>query len=276
MNKKINYGVFASIILAIILVISLGVNSVTIGNLEDNIGEKDIVIAEKDVNIANIATEVSTLNQKLLEIQTVTTEAEAEVEAESLISMYLLDGYSIGVLDTETLSDRELSLFDGEVEYDDEDYDAAEYILIGGEFVVNEDDMNADVYMAFEEGDIEYQFVFEDDFNFNGEDSLKFNFLGEEIEVTEWSEDSITVKMADEMIIVEGETVSVDDNTILLDMVMDDAIYLTVNGESEKINEDDCEKVADVEICVSDVLYSEKSTVVRVKSRTPGESMMMP
>lgn len=261
MNKKINYGVILSIVLVIALLVSIGIGNNKINGLEDTITNKDDIISGKDSDITKMASEISTLNQNLVDATIVTDAGVEEEVVEESVYMYIVDGYSIGDTINEDFSDRELSLFDGEIEYDNEDYDANEYVVVGGKFVVNEDDFGSDVYMAFSEGDIAYNFVFEDEFEF-GDGALKFNFLGEEIEVSEFDGDEITIKTTDEMIISEGETIEIDNNSIFLDMVMDGSIWITVNGESEKIVEDKCEKVGKVEVCVSEVLYSEKDTRV--------------
>ena len=263
MNKKINYGALTSVVLIVVLLVMSSINMITVSDLKNTINKKDNIIATKDADITKMTTEIATLNQNLIDAKGA-TKAISELAAEEDTSEFkhLIDGYFIGDVINEDLSDRELSLFDGEIEYDDEDYNADEYVIVGGKFVANEDDMDSNVYMSFNKGDIMYSFVFEDTLDFDSEESLKFNFLGEELEVTEWENDKITIKMADEMIIAEGDTISVDNNSVFLDMVMEDSIWVTVNEESEKIKEGDCKKIDNMEVCVSSILYSEKNTRV--------------
>ena len=64
------------------------------------------------------------------------------------------------------------------------------------------------------------------------------------------------------MIVAEGDEIIVDNYTIVLDMVMDDSVYVISNGEAKKIKEGSSARIGGVEVYVSEVLYTEKSTRV--------------
>ena len=171
---------------------------------------------------------------------------------------YLIDELYLNTLFGDTYSDREVNLFDGEVEFDNDDYDAEEtFILKDITLLANENDFGGNVYMTVPEGTIEYKFEFEANLNtslIDEDETLVFDFLGEEIEISEWDIDEITFSKGKEVLLSKGESVE----GVKLDMVLEDSIYVIVDGEGEKIYEGDTERVNGIEVKVKEVLYDPK------------------
>ncbi len=265
MNKKINWGIIASIILFLILVIGGISNSNIKSDLRDTIDSKD-------ADMSAMALELASIEQGILDIaEEAATDAVTEAIEDNLL-IDIIDYVSkIGDGFNEILSDRDLNLIDSKIEFIDEDGDDEDFNIDGYVNVknivtaINKEDFNEDVYAVVSKDSIEYTIVFEDSLlteNISKDNPLVFDFLGKRIEVVDWDDDEVTLLKAEEVLIKEGESVVVDNTTILLDMVMSGSVYVTVNSESEKINEGDTEKVGGIEVYVSEVLYTEKETRV--------------
>ena len=171
---------------------------------------------------------------------------------------YVIDGVFLEIPFNETLSDRELNLFDGEVEFDGKDYDAEEVFTFNGlELLANEHDFKGNVYMTVPEGAIEYRINFDSDLNTNlidEDETLVFNFLGQEYEVSDWNGDEVTFTGGTEYFLSEGE--SVLDGSVILEVVLSESVYITVNGEGKKIKEGETDRFGDLEVYVKEVMYS--------------------
>ena len=178
---------------------------------------------------------------------------------------HLLDELFLGVgLTEETFSDREVStLFDGEVRFDGDNYDAEETIVLGDlELSANGNDFEGQVYLTIPEGAVEYTLTFEDDLDtseITSDETLEFNLLGEAYEVSEWDSDTITLSRGTEQKLLVGESVTVDGKVVVLDAIADEKIFVCVDGVCKSISEDDFKVVNDVEIHVDSVFNSETS-----------------
>lgn len=212
---------------------------------------KDIVIADKDLIIANLTSQlVGTSTGIIKDIKD--------------SSGYLIDGIFLEVaFEEEKLSDRELSLFDGEVDFDGENYDAQEFFIIQNiELKANDKDFEGVPYLIFEKDSLVYTFEFEEGFteNISDDETLVFNLLGEEVEISSWEEDKITFIKGYEFEIIKDETVDLEDYEIFLDNVYSsgsvDKIRITVNGETKTIREEETATIDGLEVYVKEILNS--------------------
>ena len=217
-----------------------------------------IVEAEKDLEIANL---------KIAEVTPVTPIDEI-VEVIKDLKGYILDGLFFGEAFSETtLSDREIvSLFDGEVEFDNDDYDAEETLTLSDLVLdANNDDMEGIDYLTLVEGSVSYLYSFEDlNVSEIGEDDeeLTFNFLGKEVSVSEWEGEDIVFSQGAEYLVNEGESITVDDSVVKLELVMDSSVYVIVNGVGGKVSEGKTKTINGIDIKAKEVLYSAKDSRV--------------
>jgi len=165
---------------------------------------------------------------------------------------------------SKVFSDRELNLYDTEVEFDDDDYDIEELFYVSGTPLINQEDFEENVYLGFEKESLFYHIEIDPSLDTSAIDdgeNLKFNFLGSPITISEWNIDNeITLSKGSELTLDEGASVIVEGKEVTLSMVLDsDHIYVIVDGQGEKIKEENVEKVNGLEIRVAEVLYSEKS-----------------
>jgi hypothetical protein len=153
------------------------------------------------------------------------------------------------------LSDREFSkLFDGEVEFDEENYDVEELFEVDGELSINGEDFEENAYLTFDDGDLIYKIVLDSALNLseiNEDETLTFDFLGESIEISEWDGDEITFTEGKKVYISAGET----KEGVTLIAVLEDEVYVKVGDETTKIGEGSVKDVGGIEIKVEDIVY---------------------
>ena len=144
--------------------------------------------------------QIAILQQQILDSRNQTTETEIEGEVDVVYDGYLIDELYLSVpLNEDIFSDREINLFDGEVKFDGDNYDAEETLVL--EKIVlkaNENDYEGNVYMNVPSGAIEYKLTFDNELNtslIDEDDTLEFNFLGVSYEVSNWNNDSEIMKL---------------------------------------------------------------------------------
>ncbi len=212
---------------------------------------------DKSFLTTELATTQLSLDEKDKEVIALNEKIAKEVE-ESL--GYKIDDLEIGASFDETLTDKEISLFDTEVEFDSDNYDAEETITLTGLTVANnEEDFGKNVYLTIPEEGVYYGVVFDSDLDtseISDDETLVFNFLGEEVEVTEWDTDTITFSKGVEYSIVADEIIPIEGGQELkLVATGEDYAYIDVGGVGKKIYEGDTGKVNGVEVKVSEVLF---------------------
>ena len=269
MQKKITPLGVISIVMAIVIVI--GIIMMAGGNprySEEELNEMKLtaaqdaaikVAAEKDLEIANL------MLAEVIPVTPVIDAVTEEIEEIKDSVGYILDGLFFGKVFSETtLSDRELSLFDGEVEFNNDDYDAEE-VLILNDLVLDadNDDMEGVDYLTLEKGSISYLYSFE---NLNvseigvDDEELTFNFLGNEVSVSEWVGENIVFSQGAEYLVNEGDSITVDESVVKLELVMENSVYVIVDGVGGKIYESDTKTINGIDVKANEVLYSEKDS----------------
>jgi len=268
-------------------------------NVAEVVAENDVVVANLNTNIADLNgkledagtsledaqaiatqaiadlesakdTEIDTLNSKLSELEAalLAIEDEAKATEAKLELEYTKDELNLDNAYNYVISDRDLkSLFDGEIDFDDDDYDAEEVIEATATVTINEADYEDNVYMTLAEGDISYRLIFENDLDTSKidlDETLEFSFLGETVEVIDWDNDKITFFKGTEYLIYEGETIVVDDKTVTVEAIGEEKIFVKVTcdgvSESSMIEQDETDELCDIEIRAKDVFSDEDIT----------------
>lgn len=226
-------------------------------SIEAAVAEMDIRIKEKDVKIDE-------LNSKIVELEN-TTKVIVDGEGKNVTVIektlgYLVDELFLEIPFDDEFSDRELNIFDDEIEFNGKDYDAEEVFTFEGlELLANEEDFDGNVYLTFPKEGLSYAFIFESSLNTSkiGEDkeTLVFDLLGEEVEISKWENNEVTFTHGEKYLLSETESITIDGKTIELAFVLNDAAYVIVDGEGEKIREGRVRNVNGIEIKTLDVLY---------------------
>ena len=190
---------------------------------------------------------------------------DEELEEESIITGgYLEDGLLLGdEFDWEKY--RKLNLFNDEVEFAGDDYDAEEiFTLTGLTLRTDVDEFEGYDYLTMQNaGAFEYTFKLKSNLNtslINDGETLVLDLLGKEVEISEWKTNEITFTQGEEYSLSKGESVIVEGKNITLEFVSSDAAYVSVEGigkDSEKIDEiTEIWKFEGIEIKVKEVLSS--------------------
>ena len=157
------------------------------------------------------------------------------------------------------ITDSKLSkLFDGIIDFDTEEYDTHEEITVKAcsETSLDDPDYGLDPYVLFDEGAIEYKYVFDDVILFSTDDDeeLEINFLDEDIEIISLSATRMTIRhgelFGEDKGCVAGREIIYNDLPLKIISVREDNVYLSYNGESKEINEDDIDDVGGIEVYV--------------------------
>lgn len=270
MEKKINYGIIFSVFLAIVLIVGGFSYMNTVNDLKTNIDNKDSVIADKDnslltkdAEISNLAEQVVILNQQVIDASTI---IEPTVVENVINYIGELFDRLISEIFVKTLTDRELDLIDGEVEFIDENGDEKDFNIDERVYIkditatVNGEDFDADVYAIVLKDAIQYIVDFEDNLNISLIDSdnpLVFDFLGERIEVIDWNDGDVKFLSTNKLLVNEGESVTTNTSTITVEMVSSDkiSVLITVNADSEVVKVGKSKTIGGIDVYVSDIFY---------------------
>jgi len=227
------------------------------------------IIVEKEI-IKEVIVEVEVPAPVVPIVPVVPTEVVEESTIYEKIG-YLIDELFLSVgLTEETYSDREINLFDGEVEFVGDDYDAEETLILKDiKLMANENDYEGNVYMTLLEGAVEYKLVFENDLNtslIDEDDTLEFEFLGMNYEISNWDDTEVTLTKGSEEKLLVGETITIDGKEVSLFAIDEsgEKASITVGDEEKVFVEGQTKTVNDLEIKVDTIFDSETASYVRL------------
>ena len=257
----------------------------------DNEAAVKSVLAEAGVTFESIAE----MKESMANYETIIAdyaEAQAEQDAEDEITemevVTLSNAWVSDDLDLDTdydfpLSDRKVSkLFDGEVEFDGNDYDAEEALTLDNvKLAINGEDFAENVYLSIPDSGILYEFTIDSDLNVSeiGDDdeTLIISLLGQDVEIIDWSGDEVTFIQGAEYNFAEGQTRTIDGVEIKLLAISDDNdgsfVYVVIGEEGEKIYEDGTKTIAGIEIEANDVVALHSSDRVGFATLRIGEEV---
>lgn len=230
---------------------------------EDGLSQAEIndlianATASKDATIASLNSQLAAKSNQTISGGT-TNGGTVTVIKET--GGYLIDDFFLETPKSKDLSDREISLFDGEVDFDGKSYDADETFSITNiTLKANENDFEGNVYLTLPENSLSYKIAFESGLNISkigvDDKTLTFDFLGKEVEVLEWGSDSITLLSGKDYLLIEGQSVTVEGKNVTLVYVTEDYAYVSVSGVGSKINEKQTKSINGLEVRASDILY---------------------
>jgi len=229
-------------------------------------GEKEIIetqltelnsslVAEQESNAAEIAE----LESQLASVEEEIVEVEDDIE-------YLVDELTLASSFEYSIADNKLSkLFDGEIEFDSDDYDAEETFYFSGLIDINSNDYESNVYLVMEEDEMSYTFTFDSTLNtslITGDETMKFDFLGMEVEISSWDNDEISFTSGTDYMLNHGENTSINGKEVEMKIVGEDYVYVCVDGDCEKVNEGTTENIGDLEIYCDFVLEGELAKIM--------------
>jgi hypothetical protein len=214
--------------------------------------DDQLVVDAANAQIADLQKQIDELKNPPVE----------DTTPEVIVVKYVLDEINIDELFSDTIGSRELkTLVNTEIEFNDEDYDVKESVALSDmKVVVNTPDNGVKDYLSFESGAIEYKYAFDSTFDNDDvteDETLSFTLFGENVEISEWTDDSITFTKGAEYDVKEGESVTVDGKVIQATVVGWNYAYITVGTDSAKVTTGSTKEVGGIEIEVKDTIETQ-------------------
>lgn len=222
---------------------------------------KTVTSAKEDLK-----TQLETAQLKVSELETIETKAEemvepiTDVEPEVLTKeSYTKDELYLNEISSFTVSDRNLGyLVDEKIEFDNEKIDSEEILrLTNLKMDINGKDYGDKVLMVVPENGMAYEYVFDNDLNcseISKDEPLSFNFLGQPVEISKWTNDELTFSSGIYYLLNEGESITVDGKQVTLKSVGNDYVYVDVSGKSAKLEEGELRTLNGLDIQVNTIL----------------------
>ena len=129
-------------------------------------------------------------------------------------------------------------LIDGEIEFNDEDYNVREEIFINGKIETSLDDVDYGLTPYFVISDIGINYIFEDLIDLNEiteEETLTIIFAGKEYEIIDAKTSEITYLTSDKKDVTQGETIQINDKDFKIIEIEDEFIRISYDGVIENI-----------------------------------------
>ncbi len=176
---------------------------------------------------------------------------------------YLIDELEIGAEFTEILSDREVNgLFDGEVKFDGDDYDAEEVISITGTVSVNEKDYDGKSYLQIDEDGISYELRLDNDLDtseIDEDETLEITVACNKVEISDWDVDEVTFTEG-EVITFKGEKTTIttlSGYTVTVNIIEDDEASVTIGKETKHLKVGNTKEIDGVEVHLESAMANE-------------------
>jgi len=233
-----------------------------------NQGEVDELVAQATEGLLNpeeVQIQIDAKDTKITELESELASTAAEIPEVEV--GYKLDEIEINGTVTKTLSDKHIALFDGEVTFDDDTYDAEESLSLSGLIQkANGNDFKENTFLQIPVKSIEYVFSVENSFNTSKigvDETLEISLLGKEVEISEWIKGKITLTSGTEYTFVEGEAKEIDGQTVIVVSISDatEKVLVKVGEETHVLEVTDTESFGDLDVYCKEVLSNEAGDV---------------
>ena len=233
-----------------------------------NQGEVDELVAQATEGLLNpeeVQIQIDAKDTKITELESELASTAAEIPEVEV--GYKLDEIEIDGTVTKTLSDKHIALFDGEVTFDDDTYDAEESLSLSGLIQkANGNDFKENTFLQIPVKSIEYVFSVENSFNTSKigvDETLEISLLGKEVEISNWETGKITLTSGTEYTFVEGEAKEIDGQTVIVVSISDatEKVLVKVGEETHVLEVTDTESFGDLDVYCKEVLSNEAGDV---------------
>lgn len=221
---------------------------------------------------AELEAKEAELLAKEAEIQTL---KEAPVATEETVSVdgEVIDNLFLGDMVSFTVDDGDVAkLFDGEVTFDEDEYDVHEELLVLDNkayilySAIDDEELEERPALGFtQDGALEYRFVFDDTIlmsDVSDEESLIIRFLGENLEIIEADADELVLRTGTRFILREGESIEFEGQEVTLAFVGENGkASVCVDGDCDTIAEFDTETLAGLDVRVDELLVNSREGI---------------
>lgn len=224
------------------------------GELTKELNQTEKELQNVSEQLENYSLKLDEKDEQLLEYEKQVEElTEVQEKAENTIvedELYLNEGFNFSYdnYDLEQLEKSELS-------YNDTDYNYKEEVKLSDVKPVTNLD-NEDVHLSMQDGGVTYSLDFEKEVEL-GDDYLNLNVLGEDIQVSKWSENKLTYNKAKEYMLGHADSINVSNKEVRVELVYDDAVFISVDNKGEEILEGEDKKINGLKINVENVLNTD-------------------
>ena len=159
--------------------------------------EFDKVIGDKQ---AEASQTILGLQKEIAMLKVIKTDSKDSNITNDVKQGYTIKDLFIGEGIEKDLSDRDLiTLFDGNVDFDGDDFGARELISINGiRLETNREDFDSNAYLIVDEGSFGYTFEIKSALDTseigNDDEYLMLNLLGESYEISKWDNNEVTLR----------------------------------------------------------------------------------
>ena len=183
------------------------------------------------------------------------TAAEEQVIAETTKNVFKEDKLALDYSGTLTLDDNDLTqLGDYTIDFDGEDIDVKETLMLKGAFSSNDKDFEGETMYKLSEDDLAYTVSLDTDMTAldYSEDDVTIQFLGQPMKITSWDAGKVVVDSALEVDLANGE--SYEDITLV--KIGESAVLIKHDDKIKTIKEGDSYDFGDVEVEVDSIFYT--------------------
>ena len=222
-----------------------------VSELSAELTSKTKEINEKDAIIQQKNTEISTKDSKITELENKPAVATQEKIVEKIVEvpvektkLGIIDSLKIGeIINNKQISDKDVpKMFDGEVEFDNKEYDAEEILALNGLKVSNDvNDADGNLYVTVPIDGITYLYLLEDKLDTSAiseDETLKIKLLGNPVEINKWDNDAVTFITGDTYTLELGTETTIDGKVIKITKVGDEQAVISVDGAVKNIEEE--------------------------------------
>jgi len=187
-------------------------------------------------------------------------------------------GYTFDDADVEGLQDKKLDFADDEWDIHEEIWINDDlHVVVSGEGSTYEEFGDNVALITEDDGAIGYRYYFDDWIDPNDvstSEILRVDFLGVELEITDVGSDnqSITVRLGEEVALGEADTMTVSGKTLVVGTIGSTKVQITVGTETKFFAEGDTKKVGGLEVYVDSILYTDDPASRRVFLRAGTET----
>jgi len=246
----------------------VGVNA----DLSADLAVKDTEIETLKATLTEATQAIADLQVKVDELSAAPTPEEkpvvVQVQSETIDDLYLGSGVSFMV------DDGDLdSLFDGEIEFNDEKYDVKEEFraIAGKSYIgysaVDDEEFGANPYYVLtDKGALEYSYVFKDAIlmsDITDDVPLNIKFLGVDTEIVAVDASKVLFRSGDKFTLREGQTMKYDGKEVTLLFVSENGkVAVSVDGVAANLNEYETKVISGLDVRVEDILINSRDGLV--------------
>ena len=251
--------------------------------------QKTSLINETLTKLSDLQTQKNELTIKISQLQDELEQYKLELDERDTATLSVLwddDDYKFGdFIDTTILKHHDTKfLRDASFEYDGEDYDFHEEIILGDKIGVQTANYDLDFettpYLVLDgTNQISYKVVFDDEVEISDDEILEVPFMDKTLEISKIGNDEITIINGKDLVINDGEekTVTIDGETYTISVLGGNSdketAIIKVNDEIKTVSKNTLKTISGLDVKVNDVFINNINDANIIVDITVGEDV---